>query len=246
MRRWLTASAATAVIALSLPAFAKTQITKGYSLPTDKPVTIILLRPDVTVGSLTTGGAEEPSADWTTATRTNLADALAQNQKAAGNAIKTLPELTGDDAKVVDDYQKLFHAVSKAIVLHKYTPLLKLPTKKDRFDWTLGPGAAKLGEIGGGNYALFVYTHDSFGSSGRKALQLAGLLGCGLGVCIVFSGSVHFHYASLVDLKTGDVVWFDYLPAVDGDIRKTDGAQALVDKLLSTMPTRPVDTPAKK
>jgi len=246
MAKRLTACAAMISILFAQPGLTKTQIAKGYTLPADQPVTIILLRPDVTVGSLTTGGAEEPNADWTAAARANLAQALAQNQKAQGNDIKVLGDLTGDDAKTVDDYQKMFHAVSAAIYTHKYTPGMKLPTKKDRFDWTLGPGAAKMGEIGGGNYALFLYTHDSFGSSGRKAMQLAGLLGCGLGVCVVFSGSVHFHYASLVDLKSGDVVWFDFLPATDGDVRKPDGAQAFVDKLLSTMPTRPVPTPAKK
>jgi len=149
-----------------------------------------------------------------------------------------LGDATGDDAKTVDDYQKLFHAVSAAIYLHKFTPFAKLPTKKDTFDWTLGPGAARLGEIGGGNYAFLLYSHDSFSSSGRKALQVMGLLGCGVGVCVLVPGGLHFYYASLVDLKTGDVVWFDYLPKPEGDIRKADGAQALVDRLLSTMPSR--------
>ncbi len=238
MSRKLAALAAMACVCLSASAMARTQVAKGYELPKDRPVKIISLRPDVSVGSLDAGGVEEANADWTAAARANLADAVLQNQKAQGNTVVALADQTGDDAKTVDDYQKLFHAVSAAVFLHKFTPGAKLPTKNDRFDWTLGPGAARLGEIGGGDYALFVYTHDSFSSSGRKALQVAGLLGCGVGFCMVIPGGLHFYYASLVDLKSGDVVWFNFQPSADGDIRKPEGAQHLVDKLLSTMPGR--------
>ena len=227
-----------ALCAASSSALAKTQIEKGYTFPADQPVTIITLRPDVSVGSLDAGGVEEPNADWTASARSNLAAAVLKNQAARGNTVVALPEQAGDNAKVVDDYQKLFHAVSNAIFVHKFTPFAKLPTKKDKFDWTLGPGASQMGEIGGGNYALFLYTHDAFGSSGRKALQIAGLLGCGVGVCVLVPGGVHFYYASLVDLKSGDVVWFNFLPSSEGDIRKIDGAQGLVDSLLSTMPVK--------
>lgn len=240
VRRWVSL-AAIASLCLAPTAFARTQVAKGFEFPAGEAVTIITLRPDVTVGSLDAGGLEEPNADWTNDARANLADAIAANQTTRGNEVVTLPEQAGDNAKVVGDYQKLFHAVSAAIFLHKFTPFSSLPTKKDKFDWTLGPGAAKLGEIGGGNYALFLYTHDSFGSSGRKALQVMGILGCGVGVCVIVPGGVHFYYASLVDLKSGDVVWFNFVPHAEGDIRTPGGAQALVDKLLSTMPVKRVE-----
>jgi hypothetical protein len=156
-----------------------------------------------------------------------------------------MPDVTGDDAKVVDDYQKLFRAVSQSIFVHKFSPLTRLPTKKDSFDWTLGPGAARLSQIGGANYALLLYTHDSFGTSGRKALQVAGMLGCALYVCVIVPGGVHYCYASLVDLKSGDVVWFDFLPSSHGDIRHPDGAQAAIDRLLQSLPVQAKSSPAK-
>ena len=234
-------------ISIATASCAKTQLTEGYVLPSDKPVTIIILRPDVKVGSLTTGGVEEPNADWTATSRTNLAKALEANQKAAGNSVKPLADQIGDNAKVVDDYQNLFHAVSNAVLVHKYLPGGKLPTKKDKFDWTLGPGASKLGDVGGGNYALLLYSHDSFGSSGRKAMQAAGLLGCAIGFCMIVSGGIHFYYASLVDLQSGNIVWFNYLKSSAGDIRTVEGSQQLVDSLLSTMPKRaePASAPKK-
>ena len=236
---------ATAIL-WSCSAMAKTQVAKGYEMPADQPMKIITLRPDVTVGSLAAGGLEEPNADWTAAARGHLAEAIAKNQAAQGFSGVTLPDLTGEDAKVVNDYQKLSRAVSAAIFLHKYLPGYGLPTKKGRFDWTLGPGASKLGELGGGNYALFLYTHDSFGSSGRKALQVAGLLGCGVGFCVIVPGGIHFYYASLVDLKSGDVVWFNFVKSSQGDIRKAEGAQQLVDSLLSTLPIHHLGAGSKK
>jgi hypothetical protein len=219
-------------------AWARPQMSKGYQFPAGEPVRIVILRPDVTVGSLTAGGVEEPNADWTAAARDNLAKALDDNQGRRGASVVAMPEVTGDDAKVVDDYQKLFRAVSQSIMLHKYLRIAKLPTKKDSFDWTLGPGAARLGQIGGANYALLLYTHDSFGTSGRKALQVVGMLGCAVYVCVIVKGGIHYCYASLVDLKSGDVVWFDYLPSSYGDIRHPDGAQAQIDRLLQSLPVQ--------
>jgi hypothetical protein len=49
------------------------------------------------------------------------------------------------------------------------------------------------------------------------------------------TGGQQFAYASLVDLKTGQVVWFNTLAATVGDIRTPDGAKKMVDGLLSTM-----------
>jgi hypothetical protein len=162
-------------------ASARPQMAKGYQFPAGEPVNIVILRPDVAVGSLTAGGVEEPNADWTSAARDNLAKALDDNQGRRGAAVVAMPQVSGDDAKVVDDYQKLFRAVSQSIYIHKFGPLTKLPTKKDTFDWTLGPGAARLGQIGGANYALLLYTHDSFGTAGRKARSDIGRQGPAVG-----------------------------------------------------------------
>ncbi len=48
------------------------------------------------------------------------------------------------------------------------------PKKKSKIDWTLGEGAAKLGDLTGSDYAMFVFTHDAYGDSGRKTAQALG------------------------------------------------------------------------
>lgn len=232
--------AAFAAVLLVLPAgvAAKVRADQTFAFPKDKEIRIVVFRPDVQVGSLGIGGVEEPNADWTAAARKNLIEALQANQQARDNKLTFLADQEGDNAITVGDYQALFRAVASSVVTHKFYGA-KLPTKKDKFDWTLGPGAAKLGEIGGGNYALFLYTHDSYGTAGRKIAQLmmAGLFGA------YVPAGIHVSYAGLVDLESGNLVWFNIDPASGGDPREPDGAAKRITKILTGMPAREGATP---
>src|SRR6476646_8365140 len=48
---------------------------------------LLVLRPDVTVGSLTTGGMVEPRAEWTEQARANIIAALRAQQAARGGNV---------------------------------------------------------------------------------------------------------------------------------------------------------------
>lgn len=210
----------------------------GYALPANKPVSIIVLRPDVEVGSATAGGVAEPNAEWTSAARENLGAALIDNGRRAGLSVAMLPDQDGDAARTLADYEALHRSVASSIAAYKYAQV-QLPTKRKRFDWTLGPGAAALGRMGqGGNYALFVVTRDHFATTGRVAMQI---------VFAALGGYVpagqHLAYASLVDLQSGDVVWFNVLDGSAGDIRTREGAQAMVDRLMKSLPRKPGEGP---
>jgi hypothetical protein len=223
---------------------------KGYAMPADKPVTVVLLQPDVQVGQLQAGGVVEPNADWTRAARENLAEALRANQAARRIDFKVLDPDAPDAQQVVADYEALHQAVAGSIIEFAYGS--KLPTKKARggksyvFDWTLGPGAQRIGEMSGGTYGLFLFTRDNFASASRKAMQAAGILGCLVGFCAIVTGGQHIAYASLVELETGNIVWFNILRGSRGDIREKDGAQGMVDAIMASMPARPGEQrPAK-
>jgi hypothetical protein len=72
---------------------------------------------------------------------------------------------------------------------------------------------------------------DSFSSGGRVALQLmAALIGIGI------PGGQQLGFASLVDLRTGDVVWFNRLASTVGDLRKEESAHTAIENLLSEIP----------
>lgn len=207
---------------------------------------LLVMRPDVTVGSVKAGGLTEPRADWTEAARTHLITALRAQQGGRGgqtlildrrNSLPTVP------AEMVADLERLHSAVGSSIALHKFAGA-ELPTKRGRgLDYTLGEDAVKLGRATGYDYALFLHAEDSFADSGRVALQVLGIAGCFVGFCAPnIGGGGQSAYASLVDLRTGEVIWFNVVQASSqiagiklGDIRKPEGAEQLVDRLLGRM-----------
>jgi hypothetical protein len=70
-----------------------------------------------------------------------------------------------------------------------------------------------------------------------------GAAGCFVGFCAPnVGGATDLDYASLVDLKTGEVVWFNVVlarsevPGIDfSDLRTPTGAAQMVDRLLGRM-----------
>ena len=206
---------------------------------------LLVMRPDVTVNSLMTGGMAEPRADWTEQARTNIINALRTEQADRGGRVLVMArrnELPNISAEEIADLERLHFAVGNSIALHKYSGAA-LPTKRGKgLEYTLGGEAVSLGRRSGYDYALFLYAQDNIASTGRVALQVLGVAGCFIGFCAPSGGSNQFAYASLVDLRTGEVVWFNVLQAGTqiagvnmGDIRSEEGAAQLVERLLGRM-----------
>jgi hypothetical protein len=207
---------------------------------------LLVLRPDVTVGSLTTGGMVEPRADWTEQARAAIVAALkAQQAERGGNLtiIEHRNELPGVGEQELADVERLNAVVDESIVIHKYLGDY-LPTKRGKgLDWTLGEDAVRLGQKTGYDYALFLHAEDQVASTGRIALGVLGIAGCFVGFCAPnIGGATQLDYASLVDLKTGEVVWFNVVRAGSevpgikfGDLRTPAGAAQMVDRLLNRM-----------
>ena len=207
---------------------------------------LLVLRPDVTVGSLTTGGMVEPRADWTEQARTNIIAALRAQQAARGGKLTIVEhrnELAGVPEQELADVERLNFVVDESVVEHKYLGNY-LPTKRrSGLDWTLGEDAVRLGQKSGYDYALFLHAEDEVASKGRIALGVLGLAGCVVGFCAPnVGGAEQLDYASLVDLRTGDVVWFNVVDAASqvpgikfGDLRTPEGAAQMVDRLLGRM-----------
>ena len=208
----------------------------GFVLPAGE-VRILVFRPEISVGSQTTGGMNEPNAEWTRAARANLLAALEKAPALQGSRMVIAPELEGPQGVLLNDYTALFKAVAFAAFNHKMFPGNRLPTKKGDFEWTLGEGAAALKPLGG-DYGLFFYTYDSYGSTGRKVAQVVGLL---LGAGLIPAG-VHVGYAGLVDLSTGDLVWLNADTGIGGDPRTVEGADKRIAQLLEDFPNKSAST----
>ena len=236
-------------LALSVPVAGCVQTRQFADLqftPPQGDYRLLVMRPDVTVNSITTGGMAEPRADWTEQARANVIAALRAQQAARGGKVQILArrsDLQGVDEETVANLERLHNAVGNSIALHKYLGAY-LPTKPRRgLDYTLGAEAVELGRKTGFDYALFMHAEDSIVSGGRVALQILGIAGCFVGFCAPnIGGGGQFAYASLVDLKTGEVVWFNVVQTGSqiagikmGDIRTPEGAAQLVERLTGRM-----------
>src|SRR5215217_7522887 len=245
MRKWGVALA----LALSGSVSACVQ-TQQYAdvqfTPPQGDYKLLVLRPDVTVGSITTGGMVEPRADWTDQARASIVEAIRAQQATRGGNVtfverrNALPGVTPEELAEVE---RLNAAVAESIVIHKYLGDY-LPTKRGKgLDWTLGQDAVRLGQKSGYDYALFLHAEDQVASTGRIALGVLGVAGCFVGFCAPnIGGATQLNYASLVDLKTGQVVWFNVVRAGSqvpgiafGDLRSPQGAAQMVDRLLGRM-----------
>jgi len=245
LRGAVAAACALAMQVAAVPAMAGPITRDGFTLPGDHTAKVAVFRPDVRVGTMRTAGVDEPNAEWTDTARSNIQSAMKAQAAAQGIDMTFLGDLTGPDGELLDQYRSLFIAVSSAASLHgvygNHLPSKLEPQtvanapKKWRMDWTLGPDAAKLKQVTGADYALFFFTHDAYSSGGRKAASLmaAALFG------VYVPTGVHEGYAGLVDLNTGDLVWFNTDIAMGGDPRETDGAVKRTSQLLAGFPARP-------
>ena len=81
---------------------------------------------------------------------------------------------------------------------------------------------------------MFLHAEDQVASTGRVVLGVLGSAGCIVGFCAPnIGGATQLDYASLVDLKTGEVVWFNVVRAGSqvpgikfGDLRTSAGRGA--------------------
>lgn len=227
------------VLVTAVPAVAqeKAAVKPGFVMPVDRPVKILVFRPDVKVGSQSAGGLVTPNAEWTASARKLLGEALVAAKPGGATEVVFMPELEGEQAVLLSEYRSLFKGVATTVLQHRLFKGDRLPTKITGFEYTLGSGVSKLGELGGGDYGLFVVTNDAFGDSGRKALQVFGLLmSAATGFGGMVSSGVHAGYAGLVDLKTGELVWLNADLKMGGDVREADGASKRVAQLLEDFP----------
>ena len=114
---------------------------------------------------------------------------------------------------------------------HAFGGVWALPTKAEGLNWTFGDAMQGLGRKADARYGLFVWVRDSYASAERKAaMVLLALAGIGI------TGGAQIGYASLVDLQTGQVVWFNQLARGTGDLREDEPARETIQSLLTGLP----------
>jgi hypothetical protein len=238
--RRIRALAAIVALALVGTACTSTKVLKPESTGTFDPASsrVLVLPADVEVSSLLASGMTEPRADWTEVARGHVQAALrGRIERAKAKVVVPSADLFALESPHLQ-ILKLNEVVGVAILEGKLGPT-PLPTLKERFDFTLGTDVRALATDLDANYALFVYVRDSYASGGRQALIAGGVAAClgTLGMfCVIPSGGTQVGFASLVDLNSGDVVWFNRLVSATGDVREAAPAAEAVDALLKDFP----------
>jgi hypothetical protein len=214
-------------------------VSTDFQAPTER-TRVVVMRPDVRMSLITTGGLQEPRADWTAQAETNVLAALTGVLNSRGHDAVSYDANVGAPGR--QDQLILLHEAVGASILQPVGQLVvaaAVPTKTETFDWTLGAGAVELGEAYDADFALFTTTNASFASGGRVAAAVATavvtavLTGGAAAVAPDMSGS-QWMQASLVDLRTGEIVWMNVVLA--GDPREPAGAQALIDRVTADLP----------
>lgn len=189
---------------------------------------VVIMPTDIELFSISAGGVAEPKADWTEAASKYFRGALEEKKHELGFVSIDLSNADSDEFAEVN---ALHAAVAKSISIH-HLGALKLPTKEGKMDWSMGDAVQGLQQKTGADYALFSWVRDSYASAERKATMIL-LAAVGVGL----TGGQQVGYASLVDLHTGQVVWFNRMFRGFGDLRDAAPAKASVDVLLTNFPS---------
>ncbi len=232
-RHWSFLFAMTLIFAL-LAGCASTSVRTAKDA-SGKPIpivgSVILIEPDIELSELSAGGVAEPRQEWSRAAR--LLYPQAAREALAQQGIAMVPDYTlAADIGPEDERRQLIllnQAVSMSILQYSRSAGQgPLRNKHGAFDWTLGPNVAALRAATGADYGLFTYIRDSYASGGRTAMRVAGLILLGGDI----GGGMQVGVASLVDLRSGRVIWHNLLVDQTGDLRNLQGARETAGDLL--------------
>lgn len=217
--RVLTGGAALAVF-LAGPAVADPQRAPGVARLANARVLVLPMRVEVYENATAGEGVlkSEPTVNARQYVQTALETVL-------GTVILVKYEAPADPESNDRHLEMLqFHTlVRNAILRHQFNVVFRLPSKRGRLEWSLGPGASILrGDRGDSAYGLFVEVIERRMSRGWFATSAA--LGSDRLVGI----------ASLVDLGTGDVLWFNQERG--GSLETANDTLAVLKRLLRDVP----------
>lgn len=234
MNRIVTASLlALAISSTTLaPAMAEAPVNYIKIAKPEAGTPVLLVQPEVSLALLTAGGSQDPKEEWSQSARKFIGESLNTVLSNRKYKTSTIDLTTYEDSRTLQ-ILKLNDAVIDSIALNQIITY-KMPTKAG-FDWTLGDGVTTLVPADADAppaYALFVRVKGSYSSGGRAAMMI-GM--AALGAAIPMGGQTI--QASLVDLKTGQVVWYNFMGVAAGtDIRTAEGAASAVNTLTANLP----------
>lgn len=222
-----------AAVAVVMSGCANTTALKNSAkivIDTSSPKKVVVMPMDVELSLLTASGLTEPKAEWTESAIRFMNAGLKQRLGKSDDKVVFYKSTATDAQNSLLQLEKLHQATGYSILTHDL--MMPLPSKKiDTDPRTLGPAAVELSKQTGADYGLFIFVRDTYTSGGRAALMFfAAAAGVGI------QGGTQVGFASLVDLKTGNIVWFNRLISGSGDLRNEADAEKTITNLLAGFP----------
>lgn len=195
---------------------------------------VIVLPMDIKVKEMTAAGLQDEVPAWTQQANDNFQHEMDTRDASSlsGLKLRPLPALSPEQQAIVEEHLALGHVVTGSAFLFSNTPIPAWKHKAKHFDYTIGPGLAFLADQTGADKALILLGEDVHSSEGRKA---AFVVAAAFGVGIPLGHTVAV--ATLVDLRTGDVLWMNHYISVGAtSFLKAEDTAAVVTDLFDDYP----------
>lgn len=202
------------------------------------PRRVLLLPADIRVHEISVGGVVEKVDDWTSRAGGHAMKSL-QEIARSKNLFETKesPPLSEEEKHALDQHLALYELVAGSADFSRAGPFAPWRERAKRFDYTLGPGLREFAERSDMDAAVIVIGSDYISSAGRKATMALGILAAALtGVAVVPAGGISFVSVGVVDLRTGDLLWFATNRGQAKDLREEAQVQAVLDRLFKSYP----------
>jgi hypothetical protein len=196
------------------------------------PQKVLVMEVDVTIKEVTVGGVAEEVPAWSKQGSGNVREAMLKHfrtDKKKKIQLFEMPKLSDSELEDVKQHLALYRRVAGSIIDTTYTYSQQWWMHKvQKFDYTLGTGLKSLADRSGADSAIIILGEDHASTAGRK-------------IAAFFLDSVSYGHsyltAAIVNLKTGDVLWYNYAYQYKGaDLREAADAQTLVDLLFEPYP----------
>lgn len=228
-----------------------TAINNSLSKQSDRPLPrrILLAQPDIRVHEVSTGGVIEKVDEWSNAASESAAKSVEGLAKST-NMFELVPPstLADDELTLLEQYSALYILVAGSANLAQRSPYAAWKQRAADFDYTLGPGLAAVADREKLDAVVFLVGTDHISSAGRKAAMVVGVVSTALlGFGYIPTSIPSFMTAGVVDMRTGEVLWFSTETRQGSDdLRDPAVVNHVVDDLFKTYPGSVKAADAKK
>ncbi len=228
-----------------------TSINRSLSKQPDRPLPrrILLAHPDIRLHEVSTGGVVEKVDEWSNTASESAVKSLEALAKST-NMFELVPPSTLSDAEraTLEQYSALYILVAGSANLAQRSPYAAWKQRASEFDYTLGPGLTPVADHQKLDAVVFLVGTDHISSAGRKAAMVVGVLSSALfGFGYIPTSIPAFVTAGVVDMRTGEVLWFSTeTRSGGGDLRDPAIVTSVVEDLFKTYPGSASAPNAKK